>query len=54
MADLRLDVRVSGRGDRPVWALQIQVLRELAQHSGHADILREQILARRNQQWPEQ
>ena len=47
MADLGLDMRVSGRGDRPVWALQIQVLRELAQHAGHADILREQILARR-------
>ena len=40
MADLGLDVSVSGRGDRPVWALQIQLLRELAQHTGHADILR--------------
>jgi hypothetical protein len=38
---------VDGRGPRPVWALQLQVLRELAQHAGHADILREQILARR-------
>jgi Protein of unknown function (DUF664) len=27
--------------------LQLQVLRELAQHAGHADILREQVLARR-------
>ena len=53
MADLGLDVRVSGRGDRPVWALQIQVLRELAQHTGHADILREQVLALRNQQRPD-
>jgi hypothetical protein len=30
-----------------VWALQLQVLRELAQHAGHADILREHILDRR-------
>jgi hypothetical protein len=47
LARLRLDDRVDGRGDRPVWALQLQVLRELAQHAGHADILREQILAAR-------
>lgn len=39
---------VDGRGPRPVWALHLQVLRELAQHAGHADILREQILARRS------
>lgn len=38
---------VDGRGERPVWALRLQVLRELAQHAGHADILREQILATR-------
>lgn len=38
---------VDGRGARPVWALRLQVLRELAQHAGHADILREQILASR-------
>ena len=38
---------VDGRGPRPVWALQLQVLRELAHHTGHADILREQILASR-------
>ena len=47
MAELPLDNVVDGRGERPVWALQLQVLRELAQHAGHADILREQILARR-------
>ena len=47
LAELSLDTVVHGRGDRPVWALQLQVLRELAQHAGHADILREQILARR-------
>lgn len=39
---------VDGRGPRPVWALRLQVLRELAQHAGHADILREQILASRS------
>ena len=47
MAPLPLDAMVDGRGDHPVWGLYLQVLRELAQHSGHADILREQILARR-------
>lgn len=39
---------VDGRGARPVWAVQLQVLRELAQHAGHADILRELILAARS------
>jgi hypothetical protein len=48
MAALEPDDMVDGRGARPVWALQLQVLRELAQHAGHADILREQILARRD------
>ncbi|HEX6419320.1 MAG TPA: DUF664 domain-containing protein [Acidimicrobiales bacterium] len=43
----RSDEVVDGRGRRPVWAVQLQVLRELAQHAGHADILREQILASR-------
>ena len=47
MAALDLDTVVDGRGRRAVWALQLQVLRELAQHAGHADILREQILGRR-------
>jgi hypothetical protein len=47
LAALPLDAVVDGRGERPVWALLVQVLRELAQHAGHADILREQILARR-------
>jgi Protein of unknown function (DUF664) len=47
MAALDLGAVVEGRGHRPVWALQLQVLRELAQHAGHADILREQILDRR-------
>ena len=48
MAALSLDTVVDGRGRRAVWALQLQVLRELAQHAGHADILREQILDRRH------
>jgi len=47
METLALDVVVDGRDERPVWALQLQVLRELAHHTGHADILREQVLARR-------
>ena len=47
MAALDLDAVVEGRGRRAVWALQLQVLRELAQHAGHADILREQILDQR-------
>ena len=32
------------RGATSLWAVYVQVLRELAQHSGHADILREQVL----------
>ena len=44
---LHLSDLVEGRGERAVWALYLQVLRELAQHAGHADILREQVLARR-------
>lgn len=48
MAALPLDATVSGRGERTVWALHLQVLRELAHHAGHADILREQLLAQRD------
>lgn len=47
MATLKLDDSVDGRGERSVWALYLQVLRELAQHAGHVDILREQVLAGR-------
>ncbi|MCZ2826895.1 MULTISPECIES: DinB family protein [unclassified Modestobacter] len=47
MAGFALDDEVSGRGARPVWALYLQVLGELAQHAGHADVLREQLLAAR-------
>ncbi|MGJ9422278.1 DUF664 domain-containing protein [Aeromicrobium sp. CF3.5] len=35
------------RGERAVWSLLLEVVRELAHHSGHADILHEQILAAR-------
>jgi len=45
MAVLALDDVVDGRGERTVWSLYLQVLRELAQHAGHADILREQVLS---------
>lgn len=48
MAGLAMDDVVDGRGERTVWALYLQVLRELAQHAGHSDILREQILAGRS------
>ena len=47
MANLTFDEIVDGRGERPVWALYLQVLRELAQHAGHADILRELLRAER-------
>jgi len=48
-APMCFDAIVDGRGDHAVWALHLQVLRELAQHAGHVDILREQIMARRAQ-----
>lgn len=47
LATMSMDQVVTGRGERPVGVLLLQVLRELAQHAGHADILREQILDRR-------
>ncbi len=44
---LGLDETVNGnrRGPLPLRWVYLHVLRELAQHCGHADILREQILA---------
>ena len=47
VADLPLDAVVTGHrgGPRTVHWVYLQVLRELAHHCGHADILREQILA---------
>ena len=46
-ASLGLDdlVRGNRRGPLPLRWVYLHVLRELAQHCGHADILREQILA---------
>jgi uncharacterized damage-inducible protein DinB len=46
-AALALEDVVEGRGVRPLWRIYLHILRELAQHLGHADILREQILADR-------
>lgn len=48
-AGLGLDDIVSGnrRGPLPLRYVLLHVLRELAQHCGHADILREQVLAAR-------
>ena len=45
-SSLGLDDGVYGywRGPRPLRWVYLHVLRELAQHGGHADILREQIL----------
>lgn len=47
VADLGLDTIVTGHrgGPRTVHWVYLQVLRELAHHCGHADILREQTLA---------
>ena len=47
VADLALDAVVTGHrgGPRTVRWVYLQVLRELAHHCGHADILREQLLA---------
>lgn len=46
-ADLSLDDLLPGnrRGPIPLRWVYLHVLRELAQHCGHADILREQVLA---------
>lgn len=45
---LDLEREVTGRGGHPLWAIYVHMLRELAQHCGHADILREQVLAARD------
>src|SRR3984957_14538130 len=47
VADLPLDAAVTGprTGPRTLRWVYLQVLRELAHHCGHADILREQVLA---------
>jgi len=48
-ASLDLDdlVRGNRRGPLPLRWVYLHVLRELAQHCGHADIIREQLLAQR-------
>jgi hypothetical protein len=52
---LALDDVISGnrRGPLPLRWIYLHVLRELAQHCGHADILREQLLASRPEADPE-
>ncbi|WP_409495425.1 DinB family protein [Amycolatopsis sp. cmx-11-12] len=47
VADLPLDTVVTGHrmGPRTLRWVYLQVLRELTQHCGHADILREQVLS---------
>jgi hypothetical protein len=47
VADLSLETVVTGHrgGPRTLHWVYLQVLRELAHHCGHADILREQMLA---------
>jgi hypothetical protein len=47
VVDLALDAVVTGHraGPRTLRWVYLQVLRELAQHCGHADILREQVRA---------
>ena len=47
VADLPLDAVMTGHwaGPRTLRWVYLQVLRELAHHCGHADILREQVLA---------
>ena len=47
VAGMQLDdvLRGNRRGPLPLRWVYLQVLRELAQHCGHADILREQLLA---------
>ena len=49
VVDLGMDDMVTGnrRGPLPLRWVLLHVLRELAQHAGHADILREQLLAAR-------
>lgn len=49
VARLGLDATVSGnrRGPLPMHWIMLHVLRELAQHCGHAGILREQVMAAR-------
>src|SRR5690606_605791 len=47
LAAIRLEDELTGRGTRTLWSVYLHFLREIAQHCGHADILREQVLAAR-------
>ncbi|BEL07091.1 hypothetical protein Q0Z83_052820 [Actinoplanes sichuanensis] len=53
VANLHLDDIVTGnrRGPVPLRWVYLHFLREIAQHCGHADILREQILAQPADRW---
>lgn len=46
-AELTLDDVVTGRTAQPVLTIFLRTLHDLIQHCGHADILREQVLASR-------
>ncbi len=46
-AELELDDIVTGRAAQPVLTLYLRTLHDVIHHCGHADILREQILAAR-------
>jgi hypothetical protein len=50
VASLALDDLVTGnrRGSIPLRWVYLHVLRELAQHCGHADVLREQLVSQRD------
>ncbi|GAB3523165.1 DinB family protein [Arthrobacter monumenti] len=55
-ANLSIDDLVYGnhRGPLPMRWIYLHMLRELAQHCGHADILREQIIAGRSAKRPQE
>ncbi len=47
VARLDFDEVVTGRVEQPVWSIHLRALRDLTHHNGHADILREQVIAAR-------
>ena len=47
VAQLDLEQVVTGRDEQPVLTLYLRLLHDLIQHCGHADILREQVIAER-------
>lgn len=48
VAPLGFGEPATGRTEQSVWTVHLRALRDFIQHCGHADILREQILAARN------